>query len=139
MKNKTKALLLLLAMAFLPAMVRALDAGISYAVYSTPDGKSYVEVNLEIAAASVMYRHIDSIQLQAGVEVLILVKNGENVVNYEKYSLSSPLVAVPQDLLDVKRMVLPQGEYTLEVTVQDVNDPVNNDRFSTPLTVKFEN
>ncbi|MEZ4891802.1 MAG: hypothetical protein R2778_02160 [Saprospiraceae bacterium] len=36
-----------------------------------------MEVNIEVAAGSVMYRHIDSVQMQAGVDVLILIKSGE--------------------------------------------------------------
>lgn len=139
MKNKIfHSLPILLLFALLPKMALSLDAGVSYAVYCTPEGKSYVEINLEIAAESVMYRHVDSLQMQAGVSVLIMIKNGESVVNYEKYKLSSPLVTIPKELLDVKRLNVPQGDYTLEVTVQDVNDPENSDQFSTPLRVRFD-
>ncbi len=139
MKNKTVAqLLAVLLVALLPNISKALDTGVSYAVYCTPDGKPYLEINLEIAAGSVMFRHIDSLRMQAGVDVLILVKSGENVVKYEKYTLKSPIVSFPDDLLDVKRMSLAQGEYTLEVSFQDINDPENKDQFSTPLSVKFE-
>jgi len=130
---KTKHIFFLIALLF-PWASRALDAGVSYAVFATPD-KPYLEVNIEIAAASVMHKHIDSTHLQASVETLILVKQGETVVAYEKYLLNSPLVDFPEALLDVKRMVVPAGTYTLEITFQDVNDPNNKDVFSTPLTV----
>jgi GWxTD domain-containing protein len=139
MKNKTfDRLLLLLIVALLPKIAMALDAGVSFAVYATPDGKPYVEVNLEIAAGSVMYRHIDSVQMQGGVDVLILIKDGETVVRYEKYTLKSPLVLLPEALLDVKRLSVPQGNYTLDITFTDVNDAANTDRFSSNLPVKFD-
>ncbi len=138
MKNTTIArLLAMMLFALAPMLANALDTGVSYAVYCTPDGKPYLEVNLEIAAGSVMYRRIDSVQMQAGVDVLILVKNGETVVKYEKYTLKSPIVDFPDDLLDVKRMSLAPGEYTLEVTAQDINDPENKSQFSKPVSVKF--
>jgi len=139
MKNKIVVrLLAVLLIAQLPNISKALDTGVSYAVYCTPDGKPYLEVNLEVAAGSVMYRRIDSLHMQAGVDVLILVKQGETVVKYEKYTLKSPIVSFPDDLLDVKRMSLAQGEYTLEVTAQDINDPENKSHFDTPISVKFE-
>lgn len=129
---KTK-LLLALGLLF-PFVSRSLDAGVSYAVYATPD-KPYLEINIEIAAASVTFVRADSIHLQASVETLILIKQGENVINYEKYVLNSPLVEVPRALLDVKRMSLPNGDYTLEITFQDVHDAENKDSFQTTFKV----
>jgi GWxTD domain-containing protein len=118
-----------------PWALNALDAGVSYAVYATPE-KPYIEINIEIAAASVTFKRADSTHLQAGVETLILIKQGETVVNYEKYLLNSPLVEYPRALLDVKRMSLPNGEYTLEITFQDIHDPENKDVFQAPFKVE---
>jgi GWxTD domain-containing protein len=114
----------------------ALDSGVSWAVYATPE-KPYIEINIEIAAASVTFKPADSTQLQASVETLILIKQGENVVKYDKYLLNSPLVEFPKHLLDVKRFPLPNGDYTLEISFQDMNDPENKDLFSTTLKVEI--
>ncbi|MBK9335690.1 MAG: GWxTD domain-containing protein [Lewinellaceae bacterium] len=137
MKNK-HTLLLALFVALLANSAAALDAGITHTVYATPE-KTYLEVNIEIAAGSVTFRRVDSIHLQAGVETLILVKQGDQVINFEKYLLNSPLVGVPQDLLDVKRMFLPAGDYTLEIVLQDVHDLENKKSFSKPLQVGLGN
>jgi GWxTD domain-containing protein len=112
----------------------ALDAGVAYAVYATPE-RPYVEVNIEIASGSVTFRPVDSVHLQASVEVLILIRRGEEVVNYEKYRLNSPLVTIPRDLLDVKRFLVPLGEYALEVDLQDAYDPQNRRTLVYPLQV----
>lgn len=112
----------------------ALDAGVSPIVYATPD-QPYLEINIEIAAASVTFKRVDSLYLQAGVETIILVKDGETVVNFEKYRLNSPLVNVPRALLDVKRMAIKPGQYQLEITFQDIHDPENNRVYRAPLTV----
>jgi GWxTD domain-containing protein len=119
-----------------PLATKALDAGVSYAIYATPE-KPYLEINIEIAAASVTFKRADSTHLQAGVEILILIKQGENVVNFEKYVLNSPLVEFPRALLDVKRMSLPNGDYTLEITFQDVHDAENKDSFKTTFKVEI--
>jgi len=131
---KTKLLIFCITGLLLPLAGHALDTGVSYAVYATPE-KPYIEINMEIAAASVTFGRADSAHLQAGVEILILIKKGETVVNYEKYALNSPLVEMPQNLLDVKRLSIPNGEYTLEIAFQDIRDPENRDSFSTPLKV----
>jgi len=135
MKNKASlfALSLLLATTF-PFAARALDIGVSFAVYATPE-QPYVEVNLEIAAQTVTFKELDSTRRQAGVEVLMMLKQGDKVVNYEKYVLNSPFVAVPQTLLDVKRFVVPNGDYELEVICTDVNNPANKDSYVTPIKV----
>ncbi|MBK8557745.1 MAG: hypothetical protein IPL65_19250 [Lewinellaceae bacterium] len=43
--------------------------------------------------------------------------------------LNSPEVQSPESLLDVKRFMVPNGEYTLEVSTKDVYDPANTDQF----------
>ncbi|MCC6461397.1 MAG: GWxTD domain-containing protein [Saprospiraceae bacterium] len=135
MKNKfIRSVFGLLLLAFLPYQSRAIDAGVSYLVYATPE-KPYLEINIEIAAASVTYKRVDSIHLQAGVDALILVKQGDKVINFEKYRLSSPLVASPVALLDVKRLFIPAGEYQLEISFQDINDPENAREIKAPLNV----
>ena len=134
MKNTLRCCFGALLLAALPGIARALDTGISYAVYATPD-QPYVEINLEIAAGSINFITVDSTHIRAGVEVMILLKNGETVAAYEKYVLNSPLLQFPQSLLDVRRMQVPAGEYLLEVHVQDLNDSLNNKIIRQPLVV----
>lgn len=133
-KTPLHHLLPVLFLALLAQTANALDAGITYAVYATPE-KPYLEINIEIAAGSVTFKAVDSTRLQAGVETLILIKQGDQIINFEKYLLSSPLVGIPQDLLDVKRMFLEPGAYTLEISLQDVHDPENTRSLSKPLRV----
>ncbi len=134
MKNTLRSCFGALLLFALPGLAHALDAGISYAVYATPD-QSYVEVNLEVAASTINFITVDSNHLKGGVEVMMLIKKGDMVAAYEKYLLNSPLVKFPQSLLDVKRMQVPAGEYVLEVRVQDLNDSLNNKIIQQPLVV----
>ena len=133
-KNFFTILSALLIVLLIPAPGKTLDAGVSCVVYATPD-KPYLEINIEIAAASVTFKRVDSLHLQAGVETIILIKDGETVVNFEKYRLNSPTVNAPQALLDVKRLFVKPGAYQLEISFQDIHDPENNRVFRAPLTV----
>ncbi len=123
--------------ALLPTASQALDAGVSFATFATPE-KTYVEINMEIAAASVTFKPVDTLHLQAGVEILILIKDGESVADNEKYRLTSPLVGFPHALLDVTRLFVPNGKYQMEITFQDIYDPSNQDLFTAPLVVDIQ-
>jgi GWxTD domain-containing protein len=112
----------------------ALDTGVSHTVFATPE-RTYVEVAVGVAGQTVTYLPLDSLTLQAQVDILMLVKRGEEVVNYEKYRLTSPAVLAPQALLDVRRLALEPGKYILEVHFQDVNNPANRNFYQSELEV----
>ncbi len=114
----------------------ALDTGVSYSIYTNGE-QHYIEINIEIAAASVTFKAVDSTRLQAGVETLILIKQGEKVQNFEKYLLNSPITERPETLLDVKRMALPNGKYELEITFVDKFDSTNRDVFKSIFEINF--
>ncbi len=135
--KKNQLLALLLTILTLPSLVNALDLGVSCAVFTTLE-KPYIEVNLEIAALTVTYKPIDSTQVQASVEVLILIKDGDKIVNFEKYILNSPIVLQPQAILDVKRIPVQNGNYTLEVQVQDLNNLNNKDIVTQAVSIQLE-
>ncbi|MFN4256682.1 MAG: GWxTD domain-containing protein [Saprospiraceae bacterium] len=135
MKTKCASRLLLFPFFMLLAFAaRALDAGVAWAVYSTGE-TPYLEINIEIAPAAVTFRAVDSTRLQAGVETLILLKQGDKIVNYEKYILHSPITERPETLLDVKRFALPNGDYELEITFLDIHDAENKDDYKAALRV----
>jgi GWxTD domain-containing protein len=132
--KKSRILSLLFCLCISLPLTQALDLGVSYAVFTTLN-KPYVEVNIEIAGLTITYKNIDSTSMQASVDVLILVKKGEEIVNYEKYTLNSPLVKYPEALLDVKRLSVPNGSYTLEVHATDANNAQNKNIFTRPLKI----
>jgi GWxTD domain-containing protein len=131
---KKRLLYVIALLLLLTQRTTALDIGVSYAIFATPD-ESYIEINLEIAPLTITWQPVDSFTLQAGAEVLILIKKGEEIIAFEKYMLNSPVVDAPQTLLDVKRLSVPNGSYTVEITVQDIRNPINKDLFKTDVSV----
>ncbi len=97
--------------------------------------QGYIEVNLEIDPLTISWAKIDSTRFQASAEVLILVKKGDNVVAYEKYLLNSPVLEFYGNLLDVKRLSVPNGDYVLEITATDKARPNNAAKFTKTIAV----
>ncbi len=127
-----------LMLSLLPFLARALDLGVSSAIFKAGD-KPYIEVNLEIAGTTLTYTPApgNADKMSASAEVLIMMRQGEKVVNFEKYTISSPLVSAPQSLLDVKRLSVAPGDYILEVEVKDLTTPANKKLYKTPVKVEI--
>lgn len=113
-----------------------LDAGVSYATFKA-ENVQYVEVSLYVVGATVAFVPVDSLQSQAAVEVLILFKQGDQIVRFDKFQLNSPLVRAPRDFIDLKRYSLEPGEYTLEVAFTDVNQEGNTKAFSAAFALDY--
>jgi GWxTD domain-containing protein len=140
MKNTSTFTGLMAGLLFLalPGASSALDLGVSFSTFATPD-RPYVEINLAIAGLSIKYVPVpgDTTRLHASADVLIMIKRGEEVVNFDKYTLNSPSVGFPRDLLDVRRLFVANGKYTLEITAQDVNMVTNKKTYTYPIEVNI--
>ena len=107
---------------------KALNSYISYATFNVPENEStpYVETYITFDKSSLVYVKGDNGQFTATVNVTIMFKQGESVKNYGKYSLSSPSVADTTGIngffMDVQRYGLANGNYTLEVVLEDENN-----------------
>ncbi len=105
-----------------------MDISVSYATFKG-DQSDYVEVYLYAVGSTLEQNEIDS-QFQANIEVTILFKQGEDIIQFDKYLLNGPMGDKPMDFIDLKRYGLEPGKYKLEVTVIDQNDLENKGTFS---------
>ena len=88
-----------------------------------PDEGAYVELYLSFDALSLTYSDEKDFH-QAKLEVLYVVKKGESVIKYQKYEVLSPEMknaSDRQDFADMQIMTLKPGEYTIDVSITDVN------------------
>jgi GWxTD domain-containing protein len=132
-----KKLFLLLTLAsLLHTAAWGLDASVTFATFKAGD-IHYIEVNCYIVGSTVTFIPVDSLSRQASVEVLILFKQGENIVQFDKFQLHSPVVRFQKDFIDLKRYSLEPGEYTLEVTLTDGQDPANTKTFSSDFSMDY--
>ena len=115
----------------------ALDASVSYASFKSPS-QSYVEIYLHIAGRSVTFQPMTDSTYQAGVEVVLLFKRGEEIVKFDKYTLNSPVASRPIDFIDLKRYGLEDGKYELVVAVKDIHRPENAKEFKTEIEFDYQ-
>lgn len=117
----------------------ALDA--SVLVSSFKSGKeAFLEVNLHIIGATLQYDSSAVYPLdQQGVEVLITITQGEEIIKYSKYLLRSPEKNISNiDLIDAKRYILEDGAYRVDVHLIDKYNPEFEFKFSSQETLSFD-
>jgi len=116
---------------------QALDASITYSTFKSPT-QNYVEVYLFVVGKTVTYTpNLDSTLYQAGVEVVILFKQGEEIIKFDKYNLNSPKNSSKEDFVDLKRFVLPNGNFKIEVSIKDNQDVENVVRYDGTIKMNY--
>ncbi len=118
-------LFLILALSPLFTNIKAnINLILDYSVfYLTDQDQPYVEFYLSINGNSLFYTSEDSLNQQAQVEITYLIEDGENVVAFEKFRLNSPLYSSEDkklDLIDLKRISIPNGNYTYTLIARDL-------------------
>lgn len=105
-----------------------MDISVSYATFKG-DKSDYVEVYLYAVGSTLTQMPIND-KFQSNIEVTILFKQGEEILQYDKYQLNSPMASDTTDFIDLKRYGLTPGKYKMEVIVVDQNDTENEGTFS---------
>ena len=117
-------------------------AVLDFAVFKHPTEGPYVEIYLSINGASLVYDSLAADQYQANVQVGYLIKkrNSNSAVNFSKFELKSPIYKpsdLTEDLVDIKRLSVPNGDYELEIILDDVNSPDSATSVKAPISVQF--
>ncbi|MBR9920204.1 MAG: GWxTD domain-containing protein [Bacteroidetes bacterium] len=131
MKNRLLALCLGL-MCY--SMGFALDASVEYSRFKSPD-MGYIEIYLHILGESVEYVPIDSTHGQAMVDIAIIFRQNGEIVKFDRLELSSPVASAPIDFQDLRRYPLKDGNYEMEIILEDKANPEN--RFTHKATVEM--
>ena len=102
-----------------------LQANLSYSRFYNPELGTYIETYLSVNAAGLKMVEIDKGKYQASVNLVLMFKDGENIVEYSKTQLHSPIIddtlKVNFNFLDQQRFFLKNGKYVMEVEFQDAN------------------
>ncbi len=117
----------------------AIDASVSCAVFKSGT-QNYAEIYLYIVGSTVKYLPADTTtgNYQAAVEVVILFKQKEQIVKFDKYQLKTIPSKFSTDFIDLKRYALQDGDYDVEVSVTDAHQLKNARTFTQPIHVNFE-
>lgn len=116
-------------------------ATFSYNIFYSPEVGPYVETCLFIDAVALKYEKMDDGSYLGQVNITIMFKKGDEVVNFSKIRLNSP----PQEALektktfmDFQRFLLPKGTYDMEVVIADAAEPDKEFSHEESITVGFE-
>jgi GWxTD domain-containing protein len=94
--------------------------------YNTPSETPFVEVLLSVDASSLTFLEEDGMK-NAGFDFTILFLQNDKVITYDKVDLLSPDIFLndPENfnLIGMRRIVLPNGSYDVEITVKDLHNP----------------
>jgi GWxTD domain-containing protein len=139
MKYKLLSLIILLG---LTLNLFAIDASIGHATFKSKTQK-YVEVYINVLGGGLYYKTVDN-ETRASIETVILLKQGEDIVQFDKFTLQSPslyrrtstdTIIEHKDFEGLKRFALENGEYTIEVTLRDINAPTEDSRTYTETVI----
>tara|TARA_R110002096_G_scaffold37102_4_gene103246 strand:- start:26962 stop:28413 length:1452 start_codon:yes stop_codon:yes gene_type:complete len=107
----------------LSSTLSAINLVIDYATFYAEKDDSYVEFYLLINGNSVNYANTEGDLFQGNIEVTYILEEAERVAAFDKFLIKSPLYKLEdfkQDLIDLKRFSLKNGNYTLSFQVVDL-------------------
>ncbi|HYV92999.1 MAG TPA: GWxTD domain-containing protein [Chitinophagales bacterium] len=103
---------------------------------------SYVETYIVVPGFELNYVKNDSGKFEGALEVTLLYLKDTNVYKFDKYVLRTPEIAdtsqISFDVLDLRRVSLPDGEYTVHLEVKDANRTSSYADANQGLKVQFD-
>ena len=127
MKRFLLSLVCLTAFATGIAQNKAVQSFLSSTTYNVPDGTPFIENAIAFDCSSVVYNQFEPGKYKATVEIQTIFKQDDKVCNFSKVALDSPVTADTASIIgafvDQQRFSLPNGEYAMEITVKDLNNP----------------
>ena len=119
------------------AQKKAIQSVLSYTTFNVPGDKPYIETAIAFDCSTVVYKQFVNGKYKATVEVQTIFKQGDKVCNFSKIALDSPVVddtlkvtgafmkqqRISGAFIGQQRFALDNGEYQMEITIKDLNNP----------------
>jgi len=86
-------------------------------------GNDYIELQFHYVGRSISYQQIDSNDWTGEIAVIIDIFQSEQLVAQDAYRLPTPILqnGIIEDFYDIKRFILPQGEYHCRIELIDLH------------------
>ncbi len=96
----------------------------NYKIFYLPGEGPVVETYLDFHGKSITMRPNEDGKLEGLVEVTIVFRKGDDIVTYDKKVLNTPAMPVGgvDDFIDMQRFRIAEGDYQLELRIEDLND-----------------
>lgn len=116
----------LLFLALFSAQAEGIRAHINFSTFNIPGESPYIETYMMVEGNGATFIKNKNNKYQATIEVLVLFKQGDKIIEFNKYEFNSPeltdtLSNVHRiiNFMDQQRYMLPNGEYIMEYEVSD--------------------
>jgi len=114
----------------------------SYSTFYSQEQGPYVETYLTILGHSLYFGLPENDKYFAQVELTILFKQGEKIIDFKKLLLKSPenddTTKVDFLLVDVQRFALPNGIYDIEIKLVDTKSPFDPLYITDQVTLDYD-
>ena len=118
-----------------------LNGFLSYSTFLSPVDGPYVETYLSIVGSSVNYIKLENSLFQGTIEVTMIFRNDDEIVDFSKYEILSPEVEDTSNInfsfIDQQRFLLPNGDYNFEIIISDKNEDKEPYITTEPIMVDF--
>ncbi len=118
-----------------------LQAYLSYSTFNSPAEGPYIETYLSVFGQSVYYVRGDNGKFQGTIEITIIFRQGDEIVDFAKYEVQSPEVedttAVNFSFIDQQRYLLSNGKYNMEVIIADKNGSIEPYITTEPVEINY--
>ncbi len=109
------------------SQTRELRAYLSYASFWIPGQGSFLETYLAVEGQSAVFVEVDDGRYQALIEVSIIFRKNDEIVDFAKYEFKSPFIEDTLQnqfgFIDQQRFALADGAYEMEFIISDLNNP----------------
>jgi len=139
-----KKILLLAALATLfcyTTQAQNIQSALNYCVFNKPGTGPYVETYLMVRGETARFVKNANGKYQGNVEVTLTASRGDSVFYADKYNLLSPEIAdttgtIP-NFIDKHTLPLKNGNYSLELSIADLNRTAPAHKGSMPLAINY--
>lgn len=140
MKKLIFTILLMIPVSFL--MSQGLNANLDYARFYSPELGPYVETYLSVDMNGVKMMPTEEGKYQGHVNILLIFKRNDSIVDFSKTQISSPVAEDTNDVnynfIDQQRFFIPNGDYVLEIEFQDANTDAKPRKAQVDIQLDFD-
>jgi len=119
----------------------SLGAYLSHATFNIPGEGPYLETYLEVLGNTIIYKQNANGKFQGSIQVTMIIRHDSLIKDFRKYELFSPEVddttAVGLNFIDQQRFPLPNGEYSLDLSIADMNIEKKPIVVTYPVSIDF--
>ncbi|MBP6977226.1 MAG: GWxTD domain-containing protein [Bacteroidales bacterium] len=112
-----------------------------YNSFYSPESGPFLETYLSVAAQSIRFLPLENGKYQGAVNITIMFKQLDQVVEFKKYDLLSPEITDTLqsrfNFIDQQRFALPDGAYDFEMMIADKNKEMLPVVISRPIIINY--